>query len=70
MAITVAPALLPNGGKKKGPIHSQALTPKELRNVTGKPKVCWIVSSDFEEKKNQPNNFKANKLSNIQDGKL
>lgn len=49
-AITGAPAVLTHGGKD---VHCQALTPKELRNVTGKPEVCWIVSSDFGENKKQ-----------------
>lgn len=64
MATPVAPAVLTNEGKD---VHLQALTPKEVRNVTSKPEVCWTVSSDFGGMKNK---FKANKLSCIQDGEL
>lgn len=46
VAITAAPAVLPTGGKD---VPFQALAPKELRNVTGNPKACWIVSSDFAD---------------------
>lgn len=43
---TAAPAVLPTGGKD---VPFQALAPKELRNVAGNPKACWIVSSDFAD---------------------
>lgn len=55
-------AVLTNGGKD---VHFQALTPKGLRNVTGKPKACWKVSRDFGEKKKNPSRQKSSPIYKV-----